>query len=435
MKIDVDSFVKDYSNSTKGINDAIKYLNANGGGTLVFKSNKIYRSGMIKLLDNIELYFEKNSMLKASDNLSDFNYLDDKEFEEITIPTYKDCSYDGRPTKFFIYGKNVKNIKISGNGIIDGNEEIFYGKQNDHHIDGKFYPRVPLIYLEGCNKFEFNGINIQRSGFWTIHLIGCSDGLIDSISIKNNRKFACTDGIDPDHSKNIIIRNCYIESADDCVVFKTTENNMEYGDTENILVENCDFKTTSAAIKFGSETCGDIHDIKVKNIKISDTNRGISFQLRDMGNIYNISFENIEMETKRFHPLEWWGKGEPIFISAVRRKEEIKTGYIKDVLIKNINIVSENGIFIYGENNISNIELKDIDMELKGMTNFERGNHDLRPYYKDEYLVEGLADGIYIYGADNIDIKNYNLSVNNNFKNDFGKRINDIDVYQLSIDK
>lgn len=32
MKIDVDSFIKDYSNSTKGINDAIKYLNANGGG-------------------------------------------------------------------------------------------------------------------------------------------------------------------------------------------------------------------------------------------------------------------------------------------------------------------------------------------------------------------------------------------------------------------
>ena len=210
---------------------------------------------------------------------------------------------------------------------------------------------------------------------------------------------------------------------------------MEYGDTENILVENCEFKTTSAAIKFGSETCGDIHDIRVRNIKISDTNRGISFQLRDMGNIYNISFENIDMETKRFHPLEWWGKGEPIFISQVRRKEEIKTGYIKNVLFKDINITSENGIFIYGENNISNIKFEDINMELKGMTSFERGNHDLRPYYKDMYLVEGLADGIYIFGANNIEIKDYNLSVNKNFKNDFGKRINTIDVYQLSIDK
>ena len=49
MKIDVDSFIKDYSNSTKEINDAIKYLNANGGGTLVFKSNKIYGANNIEI--------------------------------------------------------------------------------------------------------------------------------------------------------------------------------------------------------------------------------------------------------------------------------------------------------------------------------------------------------------------------------------------------
>ena len=435
MKIEVDSFIENYSNSTKGINDAITYLYNNGGGTLVFKSNKIYRSGMIKLLDNIELYFEKNSMLKASDNLSDFNYLDNSELKVVDIPTYKDCSYNGAPTKFFIYGKDLNNIKISGEGIIDGNEEIFYGVQNDHHIDGKFYPRIPLIFLENCNNFEINKINIQRSGFWTIHLIGCNNGLIDSISIKNNRKFACTDGIDPDHSKNIIIRNCYIESADDCVVFKSTENNMKYGDTKNIKVYNCIFKSTSAAIKFGSETCGDIHDIEIKDINILDTNRGISFQLRDKGNIYNISFDNINMETKRFHPLEWWGKGEPINICAVRRKEEINTGYIKNVNISNINIISENSIFIYGENNIYDINLKNINMELKRITNFEGGNYDLRPYFKsNDYLVKAKTPGIYIKGADNINIDNYKLKIDDNFMDLFGKELYINDVSNLKID-
>ena len=419
MDIYVDKYIDDYNNATKGINDAIKYLNSCGGGRLIFSSKRIYRSGMIKLLSNVELHFEKNSMLKGSDNILDYSYTEFDMPKALDIPTYKDCSYNGKPTKYFIYAYKENNIKITGEGIIDGNEEIYYGKQNDHHIDGAFYPRVPLIYFEACNDFEFRNINIQRSGFWTIHLIGCNNGLIDSISIKNNRKFACTDGIDPDHSKNIIIKNCYIESADDCVVFKSTKDNMKYGDTANINVSNCIFKSTSAAIKFGSESCGNMHDIKVSNIKILDTNRGISFQLRDEGNIYDIDISDISMEVKRFHPLEWWGKGEPIFISAVRRKEEINTGYIKNINIKNINIKSENSIFIYGENNIFDINLENIDMELRGITEFERGNHDLRPYYKDEYLIKRKTEGIYLNGIDKANLKNVKIKVNDNFKDSF----------------
>ena len=419
MEIILDSYLYKYENTTKAINSAIKELSDNGGGKIVFSANKKYISGMIILRDNIELYFEKNSMLMASSNISDFNYLDDSEFEEIKIPTYKDCSYNGLPSKFFIYGYQLNNIKITGDGIIDGNEEIFYGKQNDHHIDGKFYPRVPLIYLEDCHNFEINNINIQRSGFWTIHLIGCSDGVIENISIKNNRKFACTDGIDPDHSKNLVIRNCYIESADDCVVFKTTENNMKYGDTENILVENCEFITTSAGVKFGSESCSNIHDITVRNINIHDSNRGISFQLRDQGNIYNINFSNISIQTQRFHPLEWWGKGEPIFITSVRRRENTKLGYIKDIKFDNINMTSENGLFIYGENNISNIDFNNIKLELKSFTTFERGNYDLRPYYKDEYLIKRKASGIYLNGANNINVNHFDLNVDDSFKDSF----------------
>ncbi len=429
MDILVDNYINDYDNATKGINEAIKYLNQNGGGRLIFSANKIYRSGMINLLSNVELHLEANSILLASDNISDFNYLDNELPKELDIPTYKDCSYNGSPTKFFIYAYQQKNIKITGYGLIDGNEEIYYGKQNDHHIDGKFYPRVPLIYFLDCYDFELSKIHIERSGFWTIHLIGCDKGLINNISIKNNRKFACTDGIDPDHSRNIIIRNSYIESADDCVVFKSTEGNMQYGDTENILVENCIFKSTSAAIKFGSETCGDIHDITIRNIEILDTNRGISFQLRDMGNIYNIDISDINIKTHRFHPLEWWGKGEPIFISAVRRKEDINTGYIKNVNIKNVDIISENGIFIYGEKNISNINLENITLELKSQTDFEKGNHDLRPYYKDEYLIKRKTEAVSIENASNIHLKNMRLLINNNFMDLFGSYyyINNVD--------
>ena len=259
MDLLVDEYIKKYNNTTIAINKAIEDCNIND--RVIFSKNKTYVSGFIFIKSNVELHFQKDAILKASSNISDFNYLDNKEFEILDIPTFIDCSYDGHPTKFFLYSKDTNNIKITGNGIIDGNEEIFYGKMNDHHIDGKFYPRVPLLYFENVSNFEFKKINIRRSGFWTLHLVGCNNGLIDSISIKNNRIFACTDGIDPDHTKNLIIKNSYIESADDCIVFKTTKANQKYGDTSNIRVENCVLKSTSTAIKFGSESTGIMKDI------------------------------------------------------------------------------------------------------------------------------------------------------------------------------
>ena len=98
------------------------------------------------------------------------------------------------------------------------------------------------------------------------------------MKIINNRKFLCTDGIDPDCSKNIIIRNCYIESADDCIVFKSTKYASKYGDNSNIQVSNCELKSTSAAIKFGTETIGKINNITINDVIIKDTNRGIAFK-------------------------------------------------------------------------------------------------------------------------------------------------------------
>ena len=122
MDIYLDKYITDYNNCTNNINEAIKYINQNGGGRLIFSANKIYRSGMIFLLSNVELFLEKNSILMGSDNILDYSYLDNDMPKILDIPTYKDCSYNGKPTKYFIYAYKQNNIKICGEGIIDGNE-------------------------------------------------------------------------------------------------------------------------------------------------------------------------------------------------------------------------------------------------------------------------------------------------------------------------
>lgn len=404
----------------KAIDECAKY-----GGKVIFNANHVYRTGLLFLKSNVELYFEKNSILKASDNISDFSIDNNTQIQKISGPTWDNCDYSGSPKGYFLYAKDCDNIKLSGEGIIDGNEEIFYGTISKYHIDGFYYPRVPLIFFENCRNVEIKNINIQRSGFWTVHLVGCDGVLVDSISIKNNLRLACCDGIDPDSCKNVLIKNCYIEAADDCIVFKTTEAGRKYGECKNIEVYDCTLMSTSAAIKFGSESVSDFSNIYVHDCTIIKSNRGIAFQLRDEGNIKDIRFNNITIETRRFSPVEWWGKAEPIVVTAVKRKLSSKIGSIKNVLFENIECDSENGIFIFGDDdktNIFDITFNKINLNISNKTKWDNNNHDLRPCEKYGF-IEMPMNAVYIKNASNINLFDINYFIDDNIKNDINELI------------
>ncbi|MBQ3253286.1 MAG: right-handed parallel beta-helix repeat-containing protein [Acholeplasmatales bacterium] len=424
----MDIYVKSSGDSdTKAINNAILECSKSGGGKVIL-TDSLYRAGRIIFQDNVELYLNLGCKLMASDDISEFDINGNKNEEKgLSVPTWENCDYSGAPTKFFLHAIDCKNISIGGLGVIDGNEEIYYGNVTKWHIDGYFYPRVPLIFFENCENVKINDITLQRSGFWTTHLVGCRNVIIDNVKILNSLRLANCDGIDPDHCQNVRISNCYIEAADDCIVFKTTSNARKYGECKDIEVYNCTLMSTSAAIKFGTESVSDFKNIYIHDCKIIKSNRGISFQLRDEGNISNIRFENIDIETRRFSPVHWWGKAEPISITAVKRKMDSKVGKIENIYFKNIKANSENGMFIFGDKNIniSNVYFDNININLEGKTDWERNNHDLRPS-EEYYLIENPINILYGRNAKDIYIKDLNYSISDNIKNDCGN-IFDID--------
>ncbi|MBQ9520112.1 MAG: hypothetical protein IJR67_01400 [Acholeplasmatales bacterium] len=402
---------------TKAINMAICDLKIDD--TLVFSKNKVYESGTIFLKSNIKLKFEHNAVLKASSDINLFN-ISNNNINNLEVNTFINCDYDGNPKLYFIYGKNIENVEIIGKGIIDGNEEIFYGEIEESYIEGKFYPRMPLIYLENSKNLEFNNITLRNSAFWTLHLVGCEYVIVDGVKILNNRRMLNADGIDPDHSKNIVIKNCYIESADDCIVLKGTGANTKYGDVYNIHVSNCTLKSSSAAIKIGTETFAKFYDIHFDNIKIKDSNRGISFQLRDDGEIKDITFNNIDIESHMFDPKPFWGKGEAISISAVRRTRESKIGTISNISFNNINAKSEKGIFLYSNSdNIFDLSFNNININLVDVTKYDKRIYDLRPNDELKTFTDDNAI-IYARGIKNINFKNFNKN-KNDLVNDSGK--------------
>lgn len=422
MNYYVDDYKKQFSyeTDTAAINQAIKDCSENGGGKVIFSQDTLYRAGLVNILSNVELHFEEGSKLMASDNLVDFaingTISDDKK---ISQPTWENCDYSGAPNKFFLYAKEVENISLSGEGTIDGNEEIFYGNVTKWHIDGYFYPRVPLIFFEGCKKVSITNVTLQRSAFWTTHLVGCENVLVENVKILNNLRLANCDGIDPDHCKNVKIKNCHIEAADDCIVFKTTENAFKYGACENIEVSGCTLMSTSAAIKFGTESVCDFKNIYIHDCKIVKSNRGIAFQLRDEGNISNIKFENIDIETRRFAPIYWWGKAEPIVITAVQRRLDSKVGTISNVIFENINADSENGIFIFGEDvqNIKDIRFNNVNINVKAKTDWEKNTYDLRPCEKYQ-IINSPMSVVKINNAKDITFVNFNYQIDDSISKD-----------------
>jgi len=371
---------------TGAIQAAINKCYANGGGRVVLPGGKTYLSGSIILKSNVNLHVEQGAVLKASEDLADFRAIAERNQavsqvkRKEDVPSYINSEYNGEPFHYFIYAKKEENISITGAGAIDGSEAVFHGPGGQYHREGLFYPRIPMFLLEDIAHLTIKNITMKKCAFWTLHMVGCYDVLVDGIRILNSLKMANSDGIDPDHCKNVRIVNCHIECADDCIVFKNTKSFREYGACENILVSGCTLISTSAAVKFGTESEDDFKNIVIENCNISRSNRGLSLQLRDGGNIENVQFSNINIETRRFSE-EWWGRAEPICITAIDRKEGVKAGKIKNIRFQNINCQSENGIFISGskDNYIEDICLENVKVTIAKTSKWPADSYDLRP--------------------------------------------------------
>lgn len=424
------------TNDTKAIQAAIDACAKNGGGRVLFPGGHIYRAGALVLHSYVELHLEMGAVLKASDCLDDFNLFGKGpvKITKINVPTYENCEYAGGPALYFIYAKDCEFVSITGSGKIDGNEKIFYGTVTPWHIDGGFYPRVPLLFLENVMHLTLQNVTLTGSGFWTTHLVGCKDVLIDGIRILNNLKMANCDGIDPDHCQNVRIANCHIECADDCIVFKNTANAMQYGACENITVTGCTLISTSAAIKFGTESEAPFRNITIHNCNISRSNRGISLQLRDKGCIENVCFSDINIDTRLFSPDHWWGKSEPIAITALRRKVNTNIGYIRNVTFENINCCSESGILLYGDDsvNIDNITFDNVTVRLTKKTEWPKGMRDLRPC-PGNVQEKGNAHVVFARNVKNIAFSRFRSVIDENMQSFAGEPIVMADTENFSL--
>ncbi len=421
------------------IQKAIDECSASGGGVVYFPGNNVFMSGPFDLKSNVNLMMESNSVLLANPDES----------------VYKKSAFKknlGEGT-IWIDGENAENVTISGTGTIDGNGIAFMGPEEKAAYVLKPFnvvdPRPHLLTAINIKNLLIRDVTFKNSAYWCLHIIGCDNVRIESATILNHLKIRNGDGIDIDHSKNVRIANCYIESGDDCICFKTRREYEEYGPTENVIVSNCIMTSTSCSIKLGSENMDAIRNVIVSDCIIKSSNRGIGIQNRDEGIVENIIFKNIFVEGRLFDDV-WWGKAEPIYVTAYKRKTSAdkdsnvrfakgqtvgKVGEVRKIFFDNIKCESENGVFIGGEENkISEVKIENSSFKIEKKTKYEGGIYDLRPSDTVGLLKDEVA-AFYFDTANDITVSNCSVKWGKDNPAYFNKVLRAKDVCNLHVTK
>jgi len=399
------------TDDAEAIQKAIDACSGSGGGRVLIPAGKTFLAGPFDLKSNIEFYVQQGAVLKAN---PDENVYQESAFRE----------NKGEGT-IWIGGKDIELVSISGGGIIDGNGVVFMGEELEHSYKLKPFdkvdPRPHMITLIGGNNIKIRNITLKNAAYWSLHLVGCNDVAITDITILNSLKIRNSDGIDLDHSRNVRISNCHIESGDDCICFKNRREYAEYGPCENITVNGCTLISTSCAIKIGSENMDRISHITFINCIIKNSNRGIGIQHRDEGEVSDIVFSNMIIECRLFSDV-WWGKAEPIYVTAFPRSAEDhkdagwrlpkgrkngRVGNVKNITFSNIRCKSENGIIVAGDcpEKVSNIRFNDVDLEINKSTHYPGGLYDCRPC-EGEGMISGSTYGFFFQKARNVFVSN-----------------------------
>ena len=200
-----------------------------------------------------------------------------------------------------IFAEGCENICICGGGVLDGQgtRANFPGDETCHGTPGRPF----LMRIVDCRDVHVHDITLRSAACWMENYLNCDRVLLERVTVRNQTNYN-NDGIDIDGCRDVIIRNCDVESGDDACCFKgASERN-----TERVLIENCRLYSCCNALKVGTDTQGDFRDVLVRNCQIGGvehdpsglkhrcSDSGVSLEMVDGGTLENFLIENITID-------------------------------------------------------------------------------------------------------------------------------------------
>ncbi len=316
---------------------AIDALSQQGGGRVEVPDG-IWLTGPIVLKDNIELHLANHAMILFSG---------DQSLYPLTQIIFE--GLDTWRCQSPISARGVKNVAITGGGVIDGGGDAWRHVKRSKLTEGEWqklvarggivsedgnnwYPtesylrgvksatdqnvaehatmadfermhdflRPVMVAIHNCENVLLEGVTFQNSPCWTIHPAICTNLIIDGVTVRCPDYAQNGDGVDIESCKNVLMINSSVDAGDDAICIKSGKN--EAGrkrgiPCENIVVDNCIVFHGHGGFVVGSEMSGGVKNVSVKNCTFSGTDVGLRFKsTRGRGGVVeNIFIENVTM--------------------------------------------------------------------------------------------------------------------------------------------
>ena len=281
----------------------------------------IFLTGAIHLKSNVNLHVTRNATILFSQDTNKYLPVVFTRFEGVELMNFSP----------FIYAYAQESIAITGSGTIDGNagNEAWWpwkGKKEYGWKEGApngdadvaklfqmaeegvpvaqrvfgagHFIRPSFIQPYKCKNVLIDSVTLKRSPMWEIHPVLCENVTVSNVTVithgPNN------DGCNPESSKNVLIKNCYFDTGDDCIAVKSGRNadgrrlNVP---SENIVIQGCRMKDGHGGVVIGSEASGSVRNVFAEDCVMDSPNLErvlrIKTNSRRGGVIENIYMRNV----------------------------------------------------------------------------------------------------------------------------------------------
>ena len=322
--------------NTKAINDAIKAVNAKGGGKVVIPEG-LWLTGPIELLSNVNLHTEKNALVVFTDDFNAYPILE--------------TSFEGLNTRRCqspISARNAENIAITGYGVFDGSGDSWRPVKKSKLTAGQWdalvksggvvdksiwYPtagslkgalacknfnnpegietdeewneirpwlRPVLLNIVKSKRVLLEGVTFKNSPSWCLHPLSCEHITINQVKVFNPWYSQNGDALDLESCKNALIINNIFDAGDDAICIKSgkDEDGRKRGEPcQNVIVKNNTVLHGHGGFVVGSEMSGGVRNVYVADCTFIGTDVGLRFKsTRGRGGVVeNIYVDNINM--------------------------------------------------------------------------------------------------------------------------------------------
>lgn len=305
---------------TESIRAAIKKCSDDGGGRVIIPEG-VYLTGAIHLKSNVNLNLLKNATLLFIRDPNNYLPAVHTRFEGYDLMNYSP----------FIYAKDVENIAITGDGVLDGNADTAHwwpwkGNSGSDEIEGisnqnsdrralgemakknipyeqrvfgqNHFLRPNFIQFIQSENILIDGITIINSPMWEIHPVLCSNITVKGVKVISHGPN--NDGCNPESCRDVLIEDCLFDTGDDCIAIKSgreEDGRRVNAPSENIIVRNCEMKDGHGGVVIGSEISGGCRNVFIENCTMDSPNLERALRIKSNslrgGVVENIYMRNV----------------------------------------------------------------------------------------------------------------------------------------------